>query len=61
MRGSLATLERLTLHFPEDTAAKNQLGVAHLLLGDNKAAKTVYEEVGEEHLLLLLLHFQLFL
>lgn len=42
------------MHFPEDTEAKNQLGVAHLLLGDNKAAKRVYEEVGEaggEHLL----------
>ncbi len=45
MRGSLATLERLTQIFPEDVSLKNDLGVAHLLLGDNKGAKRVYEEV----------------
>ncbi|XP_070708838.1 aspartyl/asparaginyl beta-hydroxylase-like [Pempheris klunzingeri] len=45
MRGSLATLERLTQIFPEDVSLKNDLGVAHLLLGDNKGAKKVYEEV----------------
>ncbi|KAL2085294.1 hypothetical protein ACEWY4_018614 [Coilia grayii] len=45
MRGSLATLQLLVQTFPEDIALKNDLGVAHLLLGDNKAAKTVYEEV----------------
>uniref|UniRef100_A0A3Q3XGM4 Uncharacterized protein n=1 Tax=Mola mola TaxID=94237 RepID=A0A3Q3XGM4_MOLML len=45
MRGSLATLERLTQIFPEDIGLKNDLGVAHLLLGDNKGAKKVYEEV----------------
>uniref|UniRef100_A0A8C4GYP9 Aspartyl/asparaginyl beta-hydroxylase n=1 Tax=Dicentrarchus labrax TaxID=13489 RepID=A0A8C4GYP9_DICLA len=45
MRGSLATLERLTQIFPEDISLKNELGVAHLLLGDNKGAKKVYEEV----------------
>ncbi|XP_041670088.1 aspartyl/asparaginyl beta-hydroxylase-like isoform X9 [Cheilinus undulatus] len=45
MRGSLATLERLTQIFPEDISLKNDLGVAHLLLGDNKGAKKVYEEV----------------
>lgn len=45
MRGSLATLERLTQIFPEDINLKNDLGVAHLLLGDNKGARKVYEEV----------------
>lgn len=45
MRGSLATLERLTQIFPEDVGLKNDLGVAHLLIGDNKGAKKVYEEV----------------
>ncbi|TKS87329.1 Aspartyl/asparaginyl beta-hydroxylase [Collichthys lucidus] len=45
MRGSLATLEKLTQIFPEDIGLKNELGVAHLLLGDNKGAKKVYEEV----------------
>lgn len=45
MRGSLATLERLSQIFPEDIGLKNDLGVAHLLLGDNKGAKKVYEEV----------------
>lgn len=45
MRGSLMTLERLTHIFPHDIALKNDLGVAHLLLGDNKGAKKVYEEV----------------
>lgn len=44
-RGSLATLERLVQIFPEDMSLKNDLGVAHLLLGDNKGAKKVYEEV----------------
>ncbi|XP_045899717.1 aspartyl/asparaginyl beta-hydroxylase isoform X2 [Micropterus dolomieu] len=45
VRGSLATLEKLTQIFPEDISLKNELGVAHLLLGDNKGAKKVYEEV----------------
>ncbi|XP_039982986.1 aspartyl/asparaginyl beta-hydroxylase isoform X4 [Xiphias gladius] len=45
MRGSLATLERLVQIFPEDIGLKNNLGVAYLLLGDNKGAKKVYEEV----------------
>ncbi|XP_054863335.1 aspartyl/asparaginyl beta-hydroxylase isoform X9 [Amphiprion ocellaris] len=45
MRGSLVTLERLVQIFPEDISLKNDLGVAHLLLGDNKSAKKVYEEV----------------
>lgn len=45
VRGSLATLERLTQIFPEDIGLKNDLGVAHLLLGDNQGAKKVYEEV----------------
>ncbi|XP_063340119.1 aspartyl/asparaginyl beta-hydroxylase-like isoform X2 [Pelmatolapia mariae] len=45
MRGSLATLERLVQLFPEDIGLKNDLGVAHLLLGDNNGAKKVYEEV----------------
>lgn len=45
MRGSLATLEKLTQIFPEDISLKNDLGVAHLLLGDNKGGKKVYEEV----------------
>lgn len=44
-RGSLATLERLVQIFPEDIALKNDLGVAHLLVGDNNSAKRVYEEV----------------
>lgn len=45
MRGALATLEKLTQIFPDDVSLKNELGVAHLLLGDNKGAKRVYEEV----------------
>ncbi|XP_071393560.1 aspartyl/asparaginyl beta-hydroxylase [Centroberyx affinis] len=45
MRGSLATLEKLVEFFPEDVGLKNDLGVAHLLLGDNKGAKKVYQEV----------------
>ncbi|XP_028424802.1 aspartyl/asparaginyl beta-hydroxylase isoform X3 [Perca flavescens] len=45
MRGSLATLEKLVQIFPEDIGLKNELGVAHLLLGDNKGAKKVYDEV----------------
>ncbi|XP_056868429.1 aspartyl/asparaginyl beta-hydroxylase-like isoform X1 [Takifugu flavidus] len=45
MRGALATLEKLTQVFPDDIGLKNDLGVAHLLLGDNKGAKRVYEEV----------------
>ncbi|KAL1270787.1 hypothetical protein QQF64_029803, partial [Cirrhinus molitorella] len=44
-RGSLATLEKLVQIFPEDISIKNDLGVAHLLLGDNKGAKRIYEEV----------------
>lgn len=44
-KGSLATLERLVQIFPEDIPLKNDLGVAHLLIGDNKGAKRVYEEV----------------
>lgn len=44
-RGSLATLEKLVQIFPEDISLKNDLGVAHLLLGDNKSAKQIYEEV----------------
>lgn len=46
MRGSLATLERLVQIFPEDISLKNDLGVAHLLIGDNSGAKKVYEEVS---------------
>ncbi|XP_076829726.1 aspartyl/asparaginyl beta-hydroxylase isoform X5 [Brachyhypopomus gauderio] len=45
MRGSLATLEKLVQIFPEDISLKNDLGVSHLLIGDNKGAKQVYEEV----------------
>ncbi|XP_016398217.1 aspartyl/asparaginyl beta-hydroxylase-like [Sinocyclocheilus rhinocerous] len=41
-RGSLATLEKLVQIFPEDISLKNDLGVAHLLLGDNKGAKRIY-------------------
>ncbi|KAM8822062.1 LOW QUALITY PROTEIN: aspartyl/asparaginyl beta-hydroxylase-like [Synchiropus picturatus] len=44
-RGSLATLERLVQIFPGDVGLMNDLGVAHLLLGDNKGAKRVYQEV----------------
>ncbi|XP_054881063.1 aspartyl/asparaginyl beta-hydroxylase-like isoform X3 [Poeciliopsis prolifica] len=45
MRGSLATLQKLVDVFPADVDLRNDLGVAHLLLGDNKGAKKVYEEV----------------
>ncbi|PWA32831.1 hypothetical protein CCH79_00019313 [Gambusia affinis] len=45
MRGSLATLQKLVDAFPDDVGLRNDLGVAHLLLGDNKGAKKVYEEV----------------
>lgn len=51
MRGSLATLEKLVQLFPDDISLKNDLGVAHLLLGDNKGAKKVYEEVSVRCLL----------
>ncbi|KAG7330046.1 hypothetical protein KOW79_006268 [Hemibagrus wyckioides] len=44
-KGSLVTLERLVQIFPDDITLKNDLGVAHLLIGDNKGAKQVYEEV----------------
>ncbi|KAK7880615.1 hypothetical protein WMY93_032752 [Mugilogobius chulae] len=44
-RGSVATLEKLVQMFPEDYSLKNDLGVSHLLLGDNRAAKQVYEQV----------------
>lgn len=46
MRASLVTLEKLVEIFPGDTGLKNDLGVAYLLLGDNKGAKKVYEEVS---------------
>uniref|UniRef100_A0AAV2L302 Un-named hu7910 n=1 Tax=Knipowitschia caucasica TaxID=637954 RepID=A0AAV2L302_KNICA len=45
IRGSLSTLQRLVQTFPEDYSLKNDLGISHLLLGDNKAAKVVYGEV----------------
>ncbi|XP_058473327.1 aspartyl/asparaginyl beta-hydroxylase isoform X6 [Solea solea] len=45
MRGSVATLGLLVQNFPDDVGLKNDLGVAYLLLGDNKGAKKVYEEV----------------
>lgn len=45
IRGSLATLEKLVEIFPEDIDLKNELGVAHLLLGDNKGARKVFDEV----------------
>uniref|UniRef100_A0A1A7Y4I2 Aspartate beta-hydroxylase n=1 Tax=Iconisemion striatum TaxID=60296 RepID=A0A1A7Y4I2_9TELE len=45
MRGSLATLQKLVHIFPNDVSLRNDLGVAYLLLGDNKGAKKVYEEV----------------
>ncbi|XP_056290629.1 aspartyl/asparaginyl beta-hydroxylase-like [Pseudoliparis swirei] len=45
IRGSLMTLEKLVQVFPEDVGLKNEVGVAHLLLGDNKGAKKVFEEV----------------
>ncbi|XP_036372764.1 aspartyl/asparaginyl beta-hydroxylase isoform X3 [Megalops cyprinoides] len=45
MRGALVTLEKLVQIFPEDVSLKNDLGVGYLLLGDNKSAKKVYEEV----------------
>ncbi|XP_066536471.1 aspartyl/asparaginyl beta-hydroxylase isoform X2 [Hoplias malabaricus] len=44
-KGSLATLEKLVQIFPEDIILKNDLGVAHLLVGDNSGAKQIYEEV----------------
>ncbi|XP_068568871.1 aspartyl/asparaginyl beta-hydroxylase isoform X14 [Cebidichthys violaceus] len=47
MRGSQATLEKMVQIFPEDIGLKNELGVAHLLLGDNKGARKVFEEVLE--------------
>ncbi|KAM6953746.1 aspartyl/asparaginyl beta-hydroxylase-like [Aplochiton taeniatus] len=45
MRGALATLQKLVQVFPEDVSLKNDLGVAHLLIGDNQGAKAVYKEV----------------
>ncbi|XP_056154994.1 aspartyl/asparaginyl beta-hydroxylase isoform X2 [Lampris incognitus] len=45
MRGALVTLEKLVNIFPDDVTLKNDLGVAYLLLGDNKGARKVYEEV----------------
>ncbi|XP_049604568.1 aspartyl/asparaginyl beta-hydroxylase isoform X7 [Syngnathus scovelli] len=45
MRGAVATLEKLVQIFPKDISLKNDLGVSYLLLGDNKGAKAIYEEV----------------
>ncbi|XP_072267233.1 aspartyl/asparaginyl beta-hydroxylase isoform X3 [Pyxicephalus adspersus] len=45
MRGSVLTLHKLVQLFPDDILLKNDLGVGYLLLGDNKKAKEVYEEV----------------
>ncbi|XP_037311692.2 aspartyl/asparaginyl beta-hydroxylase isoform X14 [Pungitius pungitius] len=45
IRGSLATLEKMVQIFPEDISLKNEMGVAHLLLGDNKGARRVFGEV----------------
>ncbi|XP_061777409.1 aspartyl/asparaginyl beta-hydroxylase-like isoform X1 [Nerophis ophidion] len=45
MRGAVATLERLVQMFPEDMGLKKDLGVSYLLLGDNKGAKKIYQEV----------------
>ncbi|XP_077952520.1 aspartyl/asparaginyl beta-hydroxylase isoform X19 [Gasterosteus aculeatus] len=45
VRGSLATLEKMVQIFPEDIGLKNEMGVAHLLLGDNKGAGRVFGEV----------------
>lgn len=53
-RGSLATLERLVQIFPEDISIKNELGVAHLLLGDNKGAKRIYEEVRYQYYVVIM-------
>lgn len=53
-RGSLATLEKLAQIFPEDISLKNDLGVAHLLLGDNKRAKQIYEEVKHRYYVIIM-------
>ncbi|XP_041101756.1 aspartyl/asparaginyl beta-hydroxylase-like isoform X3 [Polyodon spathula] len=45
LRGALVTLEKLVQLFPDDVSLKNELGVGYLLLGDNKRARRVYEEV----------------
>lgn len=45
MRGALLTLEKLVQIFSEDISLKNDLGVGYLLMGDNKSAKKVYEQV----------------
>ncbi|XP_075069668.1 aspartyl/asparaginyl beta-hydroxylase isoform X2 [Mixophyes fleayi] len=45
MQGSLLTLQKLVQMYPEDISLKNDLGVGYLLIGDNKKAKPVYEEV----------------
>ncbi|XP_063781303.1 aspartyl/asparaginyl beta-hydroxylase [Pseudophryne corroboree] len=45
MQGSLLTLQKLVQLYPEDISLKNDLGVGYLLIGDNKKAKEVYEEV----------------
>lgn len=46
MRGSLATLQKLVNMFPNDISLKNDLGVGYLLMGENRNAKQVYEEVS---------------
>ncbi|XP_068093535.1 aspartyl/asparaginyl beta-hydroxylase isoform X2 [Hyperolius riggenbachi] len=45
MRGSAQTLLKLVELYPDDVSLKNDLGVGYLLLGDNKKAREVYEEV----------------
>uniref|UniRef100_A0A8C4PWA3 Un-named hu7910 n=1 Tax=Eptatretus burgeri TaxID=7764 RepID=A0A8C4PWA3_EPTBU len=45
MRLAMKSLKILTSMFPDDLGLLNDLGVAYLLLGDNKAAKTVYEQI----------------
>ncbi|XP_067836261.1 aspartyl/asparaginyl beta-hydroxylase isoform X2 [Heptranchias perlo] len=45
IKRSVVTLQKLVDRYPDDVSIKNELGVSYLLLGDNKNAKNVYEEV----------------
>ncbi|KAK1173879.1 aspartyl/asparaginyl beta-hydroxylase-like isoform X1, partial [Acipenser oxyrinchus oxyrinchus] len=45
LRSALVTLEKLVQLFPDGISLKNDLSVGYVLLGNNKSARRVYEEV----------------
>ncbi|KAG8442011.1 hypothetical protein GDO86_010979 [Hymenochirus boettgeri] len=45
VRGSVVTLQKLVQLYPDEMSFRNDLGVGYLLIGDNKNAQGVFEEV----------------